>query len=114
MTTTETDTGVPPVPPCRWELGCEEPGRNVVDVISLAFKVNACDPHAEDHALWAKRAADREAAGQVTLMPDPEPEPACWCPDKAARWSAQRRQEEVPYCPRHGTPEMRGRNEWEL
>lgn len=115
MITTETDLGVPPVPPCRWELECEEPGRNVVDVASLGFKVNACDPHAADHARWVAARAARAAAGEVLLTPEePEPEPACWCPDKAARWSAQRRRDEVPYCPKHGTDEMRGRNEWDL
>ena len=114
MITTETDAGVPPVPVCRWELECEEPGRNVVDVTSLGFKVNACDPHAEPHRVWALRQAQREAAGKVTLTPDPEPEPACWCPDEAAKWSAKRRRDKVPYCPTHGTDEMRGRNEWDL
>lgn len=106
MTTQETQS--PPVPVCRWRLDCAEPGRNIVDVASLKRKVPACDSDAQWHADWAKRRADREAAGQVSLMPDPEPEPECYCPDKARKWSAQRRREEVPYCPLHGTEQERG------
>jgi len=96
------------VPECRWRLECREPGVNVVDVASLGMKVNACDADARWHADWASARAAREAAGRVLLGPDPEPEPDCECPDQARRWSAAKRREEVPYCPKHGTDSERG------
>lgn len=97
------------IPECRWRLECREPGRNVVDVEAVGFKVHACDADAVAHAQWAARRAERAARGMVTLTPDPEPRPECFCPDRARRWSAERRRTEVPYCPEHGTPAQRGR-----
>lgn len=103
------DVEIPPVPECRWRLDCDKPGRNIIDVTSLGFKVPACDDDAEWHTSWAKRRADREAAGLTLLGPeDREPTPECWCPNALRRASAAKRREEVPYCPEHGTPEKRG------
>lgn len=87
-------------PVCRWALECEAPPVQVVEVSSLGFSVEACADHAADHAEWEARQVDRAARGKVTLTPDEEPRPECFCPTRPRL--------KVPYCPEHGTPDERG------
>lgn len=87
-------------PVCRWELSCDQPPVQVVEVARLGFSVEACEEHAAGHAEWEARQADRAARGKVSLTPDEEPGPECFCPTRPRR--------KVPYCPEHGTPDERG------
>jgi hypothetical protein len=85
---------------CRWELHCTEDAVEIIFVERLGFAVAACAEHALPHAVWAQRQAERVAANRVSLTPDEEPGPECFCPTRPRR--------KVPYCPTHGTPAERG------
>lgn len=86
---------------CRWALDCTDEAVTRVEVKALPFPVEACEDHAEEHHTWKTNATTR-------LNPGPEPLPECFCPDPEVLGDDPR----PDYCPRHGTPQRRGLEEW--
>jgi len=87
-----------PYRPCRWTWSeCRAQAATVVAHSDLGL-IEVCTEHVREHDEWA-RLPERERWVR------PEPYPDCCCPDSHRLNGIT---DDIPECPRHGTPIQRG------